>query len=61
MYTDRKNPKSDLHKYYMVFLEAGLIAVLVIVIIAMKVDLNPGGQEVRPHRRTGSGGNEREC
>ena len=46
MSTSRKNPKSDLRKYYTVFLEAGLIAVLVIFIIAMKVDLQTGGQEV---------------
>lgn len=37
--TERKKPKSDLRKYYTVFLELGLIVVLVIFIIAMKVDL----------------------
>lgn len=35
---DRKKPKSDLRKYYTVFLEIGLVAVLLIFIVAMKVE-----------------------
>ncbi len=38
MNIDRKKPKSDLRKYYTVFLEIGLVAVLLIFIVAMKVD-----------------------
>lgn len=38
MSSDRKKPKADLRKYYTVFLELGLVAVLVIFIVAMKVD-----------------------
>lgn len=39
MRTDRKKPKSDLRKFYTVFLEVGLIVVLLIFIAAMKLDL----------------------
>ncbi len=42
----RKNPKSDLSKYYTVFLEIGLVVVLVIFIIAMKLDLSAGESNV---------------
>lgn len=38
MNLDRKNPKSDLRKYYTVFLEIGLVVVLLIFIVAMKVE-----------------------
>jgi protein TonB len=38
MSTNRKNPKADLKKYYTVFWEIGLVVVLLIFIIAMKVD-----------------------
>lgn len=36
---ERKKPTSDLRKYYTVFLQLGLVAVLLIFIVAMKVDL----------------------
>lgn len=39
MSTNRKKPNSDLRKYYTVFLEVGLVVVLVIFIIAMNVNL----------------------
>ncbi len=38
MRSGRKKPKADLRKYYTVFLELGLVVVLVIFIVAMKVD-----------------------
>lgn len=38
MNINRKKPKSDLRKYYTVFLEIGLVAVLLIFIVAMKVE-----------------------
>jgi len=37
MRSDRKKPKSDLRRYYNVFLEMGLVAVLLIFIVAMKM------------------------
>ena len=46
MRTDRKKPKSDLRKYYTVFLESGLIVVLVIFLIAMKLDLSSEQKDV---------------
>lgn len=46
MRTDRKKPKSDLRKYYTVFLEVGLIAVLVFFIVAMKLDLSAQQEDV---------------
>ncbi|MDX1672499.1 MAG: energy transducer TonB [Balneolaceae bacterium] len=46
MRSERKKPKADLRKYYTVFLEAGLIIVLVFFIIAMKVDLTADKQDV---------------
>lgn len=44
MRSDRKKPKSDLRKYYTVFLESGLIVVLIFFLVAMKVDFR-GQQE----------------
>ncbi len=38
MRSDRKKPKSDLRKYYTVFWQLGLVVVLLIFIVAMKVD-----------------------
>jgi len=38
MRTDRKKPKSDLRNYYTVFLQVGMVAVLLIFIVAMKVE-----------------------
>lgn len=38
MRSERKKPQSDLRKYYNIFLELGLIAVLLIFIVAMKMD-----------------------
>lgn len=39
MTSQRKKPNADLRKYHTLFLECGLIAVLLVFIIAMKVDL----------------------
>lgn len=39
----RKKPHSDLRKYYTVFLELGLVVVLVLFIVAMKVDFQGSG------------------
>lgn len=44
--TKRKKPNSDLRKYYTVFWEIGLVVVLLIFIIAMKVDLRAGESNV---------------
>lgn len=38
MNSERKKPKADLRQYYTVFLEVGLIVVLLIFIVAMKVE-----------------------
>ena len=38
MRSDRKKPKADLRKYYTVFLQLGMVAVLLIFIVAMKVE-----------------------
>ncbi|MDX1637013.1 MAG: energy transducer TonB [Balneolaceae bacterium] len=46
MRTDRKKPKSDLRKYYTVFLEAGLVVVLIIFLVAMKLDLTQKQKDV---------------
>lgn len=46
MRSGRKKPQSDLRKYYTVFLELGLVIVLVIFIVAMKVNLETGNQQV---------------
>lgn len=45
MRSDRKKPKADLRKYYTVFLELGLVAVLVIFIVAMKVDFRSAAED----------------
>lgn len=42
MLNERKKPKSDLRKYYTLFLELGLVVVLLIFIVAMKMDLATG-------------------
>lgn len=42
---DRKDPKSDLKHYYNLFLEAGLIAAMVILLILFKVHYNPKNNE----------------
>lgn len=46
MSTKRKKPKADLRKYYTVFWEIGLVIVLLIFIVAMKVDLRAGGNNI---------------
>jgi len=38
MQSDRKKPTSDLRNYYIVFLQVGMVAVLLIFIVAMKVE-----------------------
>jgi protein TonB len=38
---ERKQPKADLRRYHVLFMEVGLIAVLLVFIVAMKVDLKP--------------------
>ncbi|SMO71561.1 energy transducer TonB [Fodinibius sediminis] len=43
---ERKKPKSDLRKYYTVFLQLGLVAVLLLFIVAMKVDFRSEQQDV---------------
>ncbi|SHF17816.1 outer membrane transport energization protein TonB [Fodinibius roseus] len=42
---ERKKPTSDLRKYYTVFLQLGLVAVLLLFIVAMKVDLRSEQQD----------------
>ncbi|MDR8392078.1 energy transducer TonB [Aliifodinibius sp. S!AR15-10] len=46
MRNERKKPKSDLRKYYTIFLEGGLIVVLVIFLVAMKLDFRGQQQNV---------------
>lgn len=46
MRNDRKKPKSDLRKFYTVFLEAGLIVVLVAFLVAMKLDFRSQQKDV---------------
>lgn len=46
MRSDRKKPKADLRKYYTVFMELGLVVVLLIFIVAMKVDFASEKQKV---------------
>ncbi len=46
MRKERKKPKSDLRKFYTLFLESGLIVVLVIFLVAMKLDLSGEQKEV---------------
>lgn len=43
---DRKKPKADLRKYYTVLLEVGLIVVLLIFLVAMKVNFQGEQKEV---------------
>lgn len=45
MRNERKKPKSDLRKYYTVFLELGLIVVLVVFIAAMKIEFQSSEPE----------------
>ncbi|MGK7369734.1 MAG: energy transducer TonB [Candidatus Halalkalibacterium sp. M3_1C_030] len=45
MKNTRKKPKADLRKYYTVFLELGLVVVLIIFIVAMKVDFRSAAQD----------------
>ncbi|HYW36027.1 MAG TPA: energy transducer TonB [Balneolaceae bacterium] len=40
MSSERKDPKANLRKYYTLFLETGLIVVLVIFIVAMKINIH---------------------
>lgn len=42
MRNNRKKPKSDLRKYYTVFLELGLVVVLLVFIAALKIDFRSG-------------------
>lgn len=42
---NRKHPKADLRKYYTIFIQFGLIATLLVFIVAAKVNLT-GGHEV---------------
>lgn len=46
MYYERKNTKSDLRKFYTVFLEIGLIIVLICFIAAVKIELRTGEVEI---------------
>ncbi|HKK44038.1 MAG TPA: TonB family protein [Balneolaceae bacterium] len=46
MRSDRKSPKSDLRKYYNIFLELGLVVVLLIFITAMKMQFVSKQQKV---------------
>jgi len=46
MRSDRKHPKSDLRQYYNVFLELGLVAVLLIFIVAMKMNFTSNQKKV---------------
>ena len=41
MENQRKHTNADLRKYYTLFLEIGLIAVLLIFIVAMTIDIHP--------------------
>ncbi|HEX6981872.1 MAG TPA: energy transducer TonB [Balneolaceae bacterium] len=43
---DRKKPKSDLRKYYSVFLELGIVVTLLIFIVAMRVEIRGGEKQV---------------
>lgn len=43
---ERKKPDADLRKYYTVFLEFALLLVLIIFLIATKVELRPAEQEL---------------
>ena len=46
MRSERKKPTSDLRKYYTVFLQLGLVAVLLVFIVAMKMDFTSKKQNV---------------
>lgn len=46
MSNNRKQPQADLKKYYTIFIEFGLIATLLIFIVAAKVNLSGGNQVV---------------
>jgi len=46
MKNERKHKKADLRKYYTLFLEIGLIAVLLIFIVAMKMDFRSKKEKV---------------
>ena len=46
MRTNYKNPKSDLRSYYILLLEGGLIAVLLISLILVKVDFRSANNDV---------------
>lgn len=47
MKNKRKKPNADLRKYHALFLEVGLIAALMIFIVAMKIDLQPKDRVVK--------------
>ncbi len=42
----RKKPDADLKKYYTVFLEIALLLVLIIFLVATKIELRPGEQDL---------------
>lgn len=46
MRSDRKHPKADLQRYYNIFLELGLVAVLLIFIVAMKMNFTSEHKKV---------------
>lgn len=46
MKSNRKKPKYNLRNYYTLFLQSGLIVVLVMFLVAMKIDLSPSEGEV---------------
>lgn len=46
MRSDRKKPKADLRKYYTVFMQLGLVVVLLLFIVAMKVEFVSKKQNV---------------
>lgn len=46
MRNERKKPKSDLRKYYTIFFEVGLVLVLLIFIVAMRVEWRNTGENM---------------
>ncbi|HEX6981874.1 MAG TPA: energy transducer TonB [Balneolaceae bacterium] len=42
----RKKPDADLRKYYTLFLQAGMIIILLIFIVAMKIEIRPDQQKI---------------
>lgn len=46
MFFIEKKPKADLRKYYTLLLEIGLILVLIIFIVATKIEIRPAEEEV---------------